>query len=178
MILSIVVVVYPSLSMSYTPRYAILFTCFRGSLSPFIFSHFFRFFFSSKHILHTSFQHTTSSLVWTHKEWLFFFPPPLLHLFNAFLHRFYFFDIELCDVIVSPLIFLNTSWWRFVLSLLVLYAAYFLSLPYFFVLVTNLRACVFAGYNIRICIKKNVQPSKDYRCSSSNIFDLCSLRYI
>lgn len=82
--------------------------CSRVSVVPFplsFFSHFFGFFFSSKHILHTSFQHTTSSVVRTHREWLFFFPPPLLHLFNAFLHRFYFFDIELCDVIVCPFIF-------------------------------------------------------------------------
>lgn len=97
---------------------------------PFHFLPFFRIFFSSKHILHTCFQHTTTSVVWTHKEWLFFFPQPLLHLFNAFLHRFYFFDNALCDVIVCPFIFLNTSWWRFVLSLFVFYAAYFLSLPY------------------------------------------------
>lgn len=69
MILSIVVVVYPS--MSYSPSYASLFMCFCGCLRPFIFP----LFKSSKHALHTCLRASTASVVATHRVISFFAAP-------------------------------------------------------------------------------------------------------
>lgn len=71
MILSIVVVVYPS--MSYSPSYASLFMCFCGCLRPFIFP--LSLFKSSKHALHTCLRASTASVVATHRVISFFAAP-------------------------------------------------------------------------------------------------------
>lgn len=88
--------------------------------------------------------------IYCHSRWSSL---PLLHFLDAFLP----FVLLLYRTMGSRCLFaclfvFHTMWTRFAL---LRFIGIFFSPPlFFFVYVTNLRVCVFARYNIRICIKR------------------------
>lgn len=146
-----------SLSMSYLPSYAAV----RVSLWFLLFY----FFLSFSSVGVNVFRKACIALFYEHSIFLklkarwaiychFRWPslPPLLHFLDAFLPFVLLLYRTMGSRCFACLFVFHTMWTRF--ALLRFICIFFFPPLFFFVYVTNLRVCVFAGYNIRICIKR------------------------